>query len=83
MNDNFENERNNFLERLQKTRNGSFTNNKRTKWAHLYILQVKQVPNPSREDIEVLHAKYKEALLDLYSKYNPIYGDSSISLKIL
>ncbi|XP_023346005.1 2-acylglycerol O-acyltransferase 1 [Eurytemora carolleeae] len=46
-------------------------------------IQVKQVPNPSREDIEVLHAKYKEALLDLYSKYNPIYGDSSISLKIL
>ena len=88
MNDNFENERNNFFKRLQKTRNGSFTNNKRTKWdgakkPHLYILQVKQVPNPSREDIEVLHSKYKEALLDLYIKYNPFYGDSSISLKIL
>ena len=46
-------------------------------------MQVQQVPNPSREDIETLHDKYKKALVDLYNKYNPIYGDSSISLKIL
>ncbi len=43
-------------------------------------IRVEKIESPSREQIEAMHAKYVEALKELYETYNPIYGDKNISL---
>ena len=43
-------------------------------------LEVAKVENPSREEIADLHARYVQAVTDLYQEYNPIYGDENIKL---
>ena len=43
-------------------------------------LEVAKVENPSREEISDLHARYVQAVTDLYQEYNPIYGDENIKL---
>ena len=45
-------------------------------------IPVEKVPNPSVEEIAVLHAKYVAELEALYNKYNPLYGDSNVQLVI-
>ena len=35
------------------------------------------------EEIEDLHKQYVTALVQLYDKYNPVYGDTNISLNIV
>ena len=37
-------------------------------------IDVKRNPNPTREEIENLHAQYVEALKDLYEKYRYTYS---------
>ena len=43
---------------------------------------MKQIKNPTKEDIEDMHATYVEELKKLYEKYNPIYGDVNVKLVI-
>ena len=43
-------------------------------------IKLKQIANPSTEDIERTHAKYMSELQKLYQKYNPIYGDENVKL---
>ena len=38
---------------------------------------------PTSEDIFALRKKYTLALFELYNKYNPIYGDPKIKLKLV
>ena len=45
-------------------------------------INVEKIEEPTSEQIENLHAKYVEELQKLYDKYNPVYGDPSILLKI-
>ena len=45
-------------------------------------INVKQIKNPTKEDIEDMHATYVEELKKLYEKYNPIYGDVNVRLVI-
>ena len=45
-------------------------------------IEVKRIENPTREDIENMHATYVKELQKLYEKYNPIYGDKSVKLVI-
>jgi len=41
-----------------------------------------QQNDPDSGSIERLHAQYSAALIELYNKYNPIYGDSEVKLVI-
>ena len=43
-------------------------------------IKIKQVFNPTTEDIEITHAKYMSELQKLYNKFNPIYGDERVKL---
>ena len=45
-------------------------------------IEVTKSPNPTKEQIETLHAKYVEALEKLYKDYNPTHGDAAIKLVI-
>ena len=45
-------------------------------------IEVKRIENPTREEIENMHATYVKELQKLYEKYNPIYGDKSVKLVI-
>lgn len=45
-------------------------------------IKVDKVAEPSREQINELHAKYVESLVKLYEEYNPIYGDENVVLEI-
>lgn len=42
-----------------------------------------KVDEPSQEEIDALHAKYLEALRDLYDQYNPLYGDPKVELNFI
>ena len=46
-------------------------------------IDVKQVAEPSNEEIDELHSKYLKALKDLYNKYNPVYGDPRVQLNFM
>ena len=46
-------------------------------------IPVKQVTDPTPQEIDDLHSKYLIALRNLYDKYNPIYGDSKVQLNYL
>jgi len=46
-------------------------------------ISIKKTPNPSVEEVEAVHAEYMEGLVDLYNKYNPVYGDERIKLNII
>ena len=46
-------------------------------------IPVKQVTDPTPQQIDELHSKYLIALRDLYDKYNPIYGDPKVQLNYL
>ena len=41
-----------------------------------------QIATPTSEQIEAMHAKYAEAVAQLYEEYNPIYGDPKLKLVI-
>ena len=45
-------------------------------------VKVTRNENPTREDIEKMHATYVKELQKLYDKYNPIYGDVNVKLVI-
>jgi len=45
-------------------------------------IPVEKVEDPSREEVEALHAKYVEELVKLYIQYNPLYGDKNVELVI-
>ena len=45
-------------------------------------IKVDKTPEPTAEQISQLHQRYVEALVDLYDKYNPVYGDPSVVLEI-
>ena len=45
-------------------------------------VKVTKNENPTREEIEDMHATYVKELQNLYDKYNPIYGDVSVKLVI-
>ena len=45
-------------------------------------IEVTKSPNPTKEQIETLHAKYVEALEKLYKDYNPTHGDAAVKLVI-
>ena len=45
-------------------------------------IKVDKTPEPTVEQINQLHQRYVEALVDLYDKYNPVYGDTSVVLEI-
>ena len=45
-------------------------------------IQVDKTPEPTVEQINQLHQQYVEALVNLYDKYNPVYGDTSVVLEI-
>jgi len=45
-------------------------------------IPVPKVTEPSREQVEELHAKYVAALTSLYEQYNPKYGDIDTKLVI-
>ena len=45
-------------------------------------VKVKQIENPTREEIEKMHEIYVKELQKLYDKYNPIYGDKNVKLVI-
>ena len=46
-------------------------------------IAVTKTENPSQEVIDKLHNTYCQALRDLYSEYNPIYGDPSVKLNFI
>lgn len=46
-------------------------------------IKVPKSPNPTVEEIEQVHAEYTAALKQLYNKYNPVYGDTNVSLNIM
>ncbi|XP_023340574.1 2-acylglycerol O-acyltransferase 1 [Eurytemora carolleeae] len=46
-------------------------------------IPVEKTSNPTVEEIEDLHKQYVTALVQLYDKYNPVYGDTNISLNIV
>ena len=41
---------------------------------------MQKISNPSKEDVENMHATYINELQKLYDKYNPIYGDVKVRL---
>jgi len=43
-------------------------------------IKVQKISNPSKEDVENMHATYINELQKLYDKYNPIYGDVKVRL---
>lgn len=43
-------------------------------------IKVEQIEHPTSEDIERMHAKYVEALVQLYEEYNPKYGNPDVKL---
>ena len=43
-------------------------------------IKVQKLSNPSKEDVENMHATYINELQKLYDKYNPIYGDVKVRL---
>ena len=43
-------------------------------------IKVEKINNPSREEVEKMHAIYTKELQRLYDKYNPIYGDENVKL---
>ena len=45
-------------------------------------VKVNRIENPTREEIENMHATYVKELQNLYDKYNPIYGDVNVKLVI-
>jgi len=45
-------------------------------------ITVDKTDNPTNEEIAVLHAKYVTELKNLYKKYNPKFGDTSVKLII-
>jgi len=45
-------------------------------------ITVDKSENPTNEEIDVLHAKYVTELKNLYKKYNPKFGDTSVKLVI-
>ncbi len=45
-------------------------------------IPVTKIENPTRQEVEELHARYVEAVLDLYDKYNPVFGDPNVKLEI-
>ncbi len=45
-------------------------------------IRVEKVDSPGQKEVDELHARYVRALSQLYNKYNPIYGDSNVSLVI-
>jgi len=46
-------------------------------------IHVTKTENPTVEEVEELHRQYMDALVDLYNKYNCIYGDENIKLKLI
>ena len=46
-------------------------------------IAVTKTKNPSQDEIDNLHSTYCQALRDLYSEYNPIYGDPSVKLNFI
>ena len=36
--------------------------------------------NPTQEEIDEMHKKYTDALVNLYEEYNPLYGDPNVEL---
>ena len=48
----------------------------------LGMFYIHNFQDPDMASIERLHAQYSAALVELYNKYNPIYGDSSVKLVI-
>jgi len=46
-------------------------------------INIKKTTNPTVEEIERVHAEYTAALVELYNKYNPVYGDQKIKLNII
>ena len=45
-------------------------------------IKVDKIPEPTSEQINQLHQRYVEALVALYDKYNPVYGDTNVVLEI-
>jgi len=45
-------------------------------------LAVDKVENPTQEQVDETHAKYVEALRNLYNAHNPIYGTENVKLVI-
>ena len=45
-------------------------------------IYVDKIENPSNEQIESLHKKYEESLIDLFNEYNPIYGVKGAKIEI-
>lgn len=45
-------------------------------------IPVPKIENPTNEEVEAMHAKYVEALVQLYDDYNPEYGDKNVKLVI-
>ena len=45
-------------------------------------IHVEKTPEPTREQIAEMHAKYVEALQNLYDEYNPKYGEKGVKLVV-
>ena len=45
-------------------------------------IEVTKVTDPTRDEIAHLHEKYVKALTDLYDEYNPVYGNTNVTLVI-
>lgn len=45
-------------------------------------IKVEKIENPTNEQVESLHKKYVDSLIDLFNEYNPIYGVEGAEIEI-
>ena len=45
-------------------------------------IAVTRVESPTRDQVNLVHAEYIEALQKLYQEFNPVYGDPKVNLVI-